>query len=181
MESRRSFVLKLTMGSVAIGVFGGATIASPMRLDQASTPNQRSGPDITPEPLTPPPWHIVKPLGAGSELGHGWQLAELSGIVTGSTVATLRHVSGRTQEVQICRNDGSPEGIVHTATCDLVILNSGAGSRQTDEDLAQAVAELGRIIERNERNDEAAKTIASLATHREQLVRLSAARQGHLQ
>jgi hypothetical protein len=93
----------------------------------------------------------VSPLAAGSVLAHGWRLAELGPVKDGSCVATLQNVRGRARRVHLCRNAGTPQGLVYTRRVDLVVMNEGQGDLPTEETLAQAVAELAHVIAANER------------------------------
>jgi hypothetical protein len=92
----------------------------------------------------------VSPLAAGSALAHGWRLAELGPVKDGSCVATLQNGRGRSRRVHLCRNAGTPQGIVYTRRVDLVVMNEGAGDLPTEETLAQAVAELAHVVAANE-------------------------------
>jgi hypothetical protein len=133
-----------------------------------------TGPSSAPinlsEPITaasaPAPWELLAPLTAGAALGHGWQVAALSGVEAGSCVLTLEHASGRTQRVHVCRHDGRPAGVVYTDTLDLLVMNDGAGETPTDEGLAQAVATVAHAVARN-----AAAAPPELLAHAERLER----------
>jgi hypothetical protein len=104
---------------------------------------------ITP-PSEPPPWELLRPLALGSVVGHGWQLADLSGVVDGSCVLTLENERGRTHRVHVCGNDGQPQGLVYTKRFDLVVMNGGRGDLPTEEGLAQAVAKVAGVLASNE-------------------------------
>ena len=99
---------------------------------------------------SPAPWELVRPLRPGTRLGHGWRVAELSGVADGSCVLTLQNRRGRTQRVHLCRNDGRPQGLVYTEQCDLVVMNGGQGDLPTEEGLAQAVAAIAHALAANE-------------------------------
>jgi hypothetical protein len=108
-------------------------------------------------PDTPPPWELLAPLALGSEVGHGWRVADLSSVVDGSCVLTLENERGRTHRVHLCGNDGKPQGLVHTKRMDLVVMNGGRGDLPTEEGLAQAVAQVAHVLAANEgerRHDE---------------------------
>jgi hypothetical protein len=100
---------------------------------------------------TPPPWELVSPLATGSTVAHGWRLANLGPVRDGSCVATLQNVRGRSHRIHLCRNDGHPQGLVYTRRVDLVVMNEGHGDLPTEENLAQAVAELAHAVAANER------------------------------
>jgi hypothetical protein len=116
----------------------------------------------------------VSPLAAGSVLAHGWHLAELGPVRDGSCVATLRNDRGRARRVHLCRNGGTPQGLVYTRRVDLVVMNDGNGDLPTEESLAQAVAQLAHVVAANE-----AKSPDTLFTdllpHAERVQRFTAA------
>ena len=123
---------------------------------------------------SPPPWDLVSPLAAGSVLGHGWQLVGLSGVQNGSCVATLQNARGRAHRIHLCRNGGTPQGIVYTRRVDLVVMNEGHGELPTEENLAQAVAELAHAIAANEAKAPKG-LIAELLPHTERVRRFASA------
>ena len=98
----------------------------------------------------PPPWELVRPLAAGSALAYGWRLAGLGPVQDGSCVITLHNERGRSRRVHLCRNDGTPQGLVYTRRTDLVVMNEGNGDLPTEERLAQAVAALAHVVAANE-------------------------------
>ena len=49
--------------------------------------------------------------------------------------------------MHLCRNDGRPHGLVYTKELDLVVMNGGASDLPTEESFAQAVAEVGEVVE----------------------------------
>ena len=99
---------------------------------------------------TEAPWELVHPLRAGSALGHGWRVADLSAVADGSCVLTLQNGRGRPQRVHVCRNDGDPQGLVYTDRFDLVVMNGGQGDLPTEEGMAQAVAAVAHVLAANE-------------------------------
>jgi hypothetical protein len=179
MLSRRDLVGKLAAAAAAVGAAGiaqaafgavrrpGARRADTARAD-AHTNTDTGSPDPTtaaerqparptlvdaepPATLSAPsPWELVRPLREGSEVGHGWRVAGLSGVVNGACVLTLRNGRGREYRVHLCANDGRPQGLVYTQGVDLVVMNGGAGDLPTEEGLAQAVAELAHVVAANE-------------------------------
>ena len=98
----------------------------------------------------PPPWALLSPLVAGAVVAHGWRLADLSPVQDGSCVVTLENERGRAHRVHLCRNDGTPQGLVYTRRLDLVVMNEGKGDLPTEESLAQAVAALAHVVAANE-------------------------------
>jgi hypothetical protein len=111
-----------------------------------------------------PPWELLRPLAQGSAVAHGWRVAELSGVVDGVCVLTLRNQRGRAHRVHLCRNDGRPQGLVYTDRLDLVVMNGGQGDLPTDEGLAQAVAAVAHVLAVNERRQ---ALVAELLPQRE--------------
>jgi hypothetical protein len=148
----------------ARGTAAGAVGAPPTSVaDDATTQATLSD-----APSAPAPWELLAPLTAGAALGHGWQVAALSGVEAGSCVLTLQHASGRTQRVHVCRHDGRPAGVVYTDTLDLLVMHAGAGEPPTAEGLAQAVATVAHAVARN-----AAAAPPELLAHAERLDRFA--------
>ena len=159
MLSRRAFVEKLAAGAVAAG-----TVASIVGRASARTTGTASAvaPSAAPRGAAsasavateaasaPAPWEMLRPLTAGAPLAHGWTVAELSPVEAGSCVVTLRNAQGTPRRVHLCRNGGTPAGLVYTERYDLVVMNGGAGELPTDEGLAQAVAALAHAVAGNE-------------------------------
>ena len=177
MLSRRTFVGRLAAGAAVAGAV--TTIGTRASARTSAAPSSGSAPAdagtastsdvaLSDAPSAPAPWELLAPLTAGAALGHGWQVAALSGVEAGSCVLTLQHASGRTQRVHVCRNDGRPAGMVYTDTLDLLVMNDGAGETPTDEGLAQAVATVAHAVARN-----AAAAPAELLAHAERLDRFA--------
>jgi hypothetical protein len=118
----------------------------------------------------PPPWQLLRPLALDAEVAHGWRVADLSGVVDGVSVLTLRNARGRTSRIHLCRNDGRPQGLIYTKHFDLVVMNGGAGDLPTDEGLARAVAKVGRVLAANEHQ---ASLVAELLPHAERVRRFA--------
>jgi hypothetical protein len=83
-------------------------------------------------------------------LAHGWRLAAMTPVQDGSAVVTLQNERGHATRIHLCRNDGSPRGLVYTRRVDLVVMNQGYGDLPTEEHLGQAVAALAQAIGANE-------------------------------
>ncbi len=162
--SRRQFVGKVATGAagaaVAVSVVNskaGATAHHERKTDvvdnDAAQPQTdvRDEPQVQSKPAAPPPWELLQPLRAGSDLAEGWKVKELSGIVDGSCVLTLENQRGRTNRLHICRNSGNPEGLVFTDRLDLVVMNGGRGDMPTEEGLGRAVAEVAHVLAANEK------------------------------
>lgn len=120
-----------------------------------------------------PPWELVAPFGAGAVVAHGWQLTALTAVRDGSAVATLQNARGRAYRVHLCRNDGSPQGIVYTPRVDLVVMNQGYGELPTEEHFGQAVAALAHAVAANEATV-ADGVFADLLPHSERVQRFAA-------
>ena len=196
MLSRRAVIGKVAVGAAAALALGAArTGSAATRALQAATNDPANGRDgrnasavdetrgldeAAPPPAesvaisSPPPWDLVRPLAAGAVLAHGWQLAGLSPVQNGSCVATLQNARGRAHRVHLCRNDGSPQGLVYTRRVDLVVMNEGQGDLPTEEPLAQAVAELAHAVAANEAKAPD-RVFADLLPHTERVRRFAAA------
>lgn len=180
MLSRRDFVGKLAVGAAVAGTVTAVGSRAQARGTAAATATGSAEPALTsaalaaPE-LAPAPWQLVAPLRAGSDLGHGWAVADLSPVHAGSCVLTAVHESGRQQRVHLCRNTGAPVGLVHTDAVDLVVMNGGAGDVATDEGLAQAVAAVAHAVARNE--DATAVATMGLLAHADRVERFGASAQ----
>ncbi len=162
--SRRAFV-----GKLATSAAGAAVAVSVTRTpSQAALHHSRkaSGGSAIDEPVaprptleeskkdhseaSPPPWELLQPLRSGSPVVDGWHVKNLSGVIDGSCVLTLANARGRTNRLHICRNDGSPAGMVYTDQLDLVAMNGGRGDLPTEEGFGQAVAAVAHVLAANE-------------------------------
>lgn len=160
MLSRRDLVGGLAAGTAAAVCatgMAGVSFAATRREADTSEPTER-GPEAqivdAETPATqqaPAPWELLSPLALGATVANGWTAAALTGVVDGSCVLTLKNQRGREHRVHLCRNDGSPEGLVFTDRFDLVVMNGGRGDLPTEEGLAQAVAEVAHVLAQNER------------------------------
>jgi len=190
MLSRRELMEKGAVGAAATAlVLGAATAgASPSQRAGRTAPgnpgvpaHDRDGQDTAPSPApaevaaisAPPPWELVSPLAAGALLAHGWRLAELGPVQDGSCVVTLQNARGRARRVHLCRNAGTPQGLVYTRRVDLVVMNGGRGDLPTEEGLGQAVAALAHAVAANEATAPDA-VLAELLPHAERLRRFAA-------
>jgi len=188
MLSRRELIGKAAVGATAALTLtaAGAAVAS-ARAPHALTDNptadpagERDGRNAGPPPTesaavaSPPPWELLSPLVAGSLVGHGWRLVDLGPVQDGSCVVTLQNERGRSHRVHLCRNDGSPQGLVYTRRVDLVVMNEGHGDLPTEEGLAQAVAGLAHAVAANEAQV-ADGVLAELLPHAERLRRFASA------
>jgi len=122
----------------------------------------------------PPPWQLLRPLRAGAVVAHGWRLVDLSPVQHGACVVTLANARGSSHRVHICRNDGTPHGLIYTRRLDLVVMNNGRSDLPTEERFAQAVARLAHVLARNERKM-AAGVFAELLPHAERMERFAGA------
>ena len=192
MLSRRALIGKAAVGAAAALTLSAARIGNASTRALADAPTDRDGHEGAPvdEPLAratsvappassvtsaaPAPWELVSPLTAGATLAHGWRLAALGPVQNGSCVATLQNARGRAHRVHLCRNDGTPQGIVYTRRMDLVVMNEGQGDLPTEERLAQAVAELAHVVAGNEARMSDA-VFANLLPHSERVQRFATA------
>ncbi|MEO6027420.1 MAG: hypothetical protein ABIR79_11190 [Candidatus Binatia bacterium] len=185
MLSRRELIGKAAVGAAAAlavgGVVGTAVAATRPLRNPTDGPGDATDATDAPEPhaeaagiSAPAPWELLAPFGAGSEVAHGWKLVDLTPVRDGSTVVTLQNPRGRSHRVHICRNDGSPQGLVYTRRVDLVVMNQGYGDLATEEQFGQAVAKLANAMAANE-----AKVsdgiFAALQPHTERVQRFTAA------
>jgi hypothetical protein len=194
MLSRRDLIGKAAVGAaaaLAVGAVGtGIAATRPLRdstddpaddRDRQDAPaGNRDGQDAL-EPradsaviASPPAWDLLAPFGAGSMVGHGWRLVDLTPVRDGSAVVTLQNERGRSHRVHLCRNDGSPQGVVYTRRVDLVVMNQGYGDLPTEEHLGQAVAELAHAVAVNEATVPD-RVFADLLPHTERVQRFATA------
>jgi len=92
----------------------------------------------------------------------------------GACVVTLQNARGRARRIHLCRNDGTPQGIVYTRRVDLVVMNEGDGDLPTEEPLAQAVAELAHVVAANE-GAASDRLFTDLLPHADRVQRFAAA------
>ncbi len=179
MLSRRELIGKAAVGAGAALTVGAAWKGTASARtghdamgDPASAPAARddaaAGKDVV---SGPPPWALLKPLAAGAALAHGWSVVELGPVQDGASVVTIRNGRGRAHRIHLCRNDGKPQGIIHTRGIDLVVMNEGHGDLPTEEGLAQAVAALAHAVAANE----AGADLAALLPHAERMRRFASA------
>ena len=196
MLSRRELIGKAAVGAAAALAVGGAVgtavaATRPLRdsTDDSDHPSDAAASDAgqqkAPSPHTdtpdaaPPPWALVAPFGAGAVVAHGWQLSDLTPVRDGSAVVTLQNGRGRAHRIHLCRNDGSPQGIIYTRRVDLVVMNQGYGDLPTEEHFGQAVAALAHAIAANE-GPGADGVVAALLPHAERVQRYAAAADDNL-
>jgi len=188
MVSRRELIGKAAVGATAALALGAARTASGSaralhgatgdpgvgRDGRSDERNQAQRPAETEAVASPAPWELLSPLVAGSVVALGWRLADLSPVRDGSCVVTLENERGRAHRVHLCRNDGTPQGIVHTRRVDLVMMNAGQGDLPTEESLAQAVAALAHVVAANE-GTMPERVLAELLPHAERVRRFASA------
>ena len=138
------------------------TLAISPRIDEASAA------------AAPPPWELLRPLTAGASVARGWRLAELGPVQHGASVVTLVNARGRSYRVHICRNDGTPRGLIYTRRLDLVVMNGGRSDLPTEEGFGQAVARLAHVLAKNERRV-ATDVLAEFLPHTERMQRFAGA------
>ena len=185
MPSRRDLIGKVAVGAAAalavsaVGT-GVAAATRPLR-DATDAPAGARDEQHALEPhvdaavsASPPPWALVAPFGAGAMVAHGWHLVDLTPVRDGSAVATLQNERGHAHRIHLCRNDGSPQGLVYTRQVDLVVMNQGYGDLPTEEHFGQAVAALAHAVAANEATV-ADAVFADLLPHTERVQRFAAA------
>jgi len=187
MLSRRDLVGRLAAGTAAAvcatGMAGVSFAATRRETDARGQGESRNapapeGPQVVDAgvPATqqaPAPWELLSPLALGSDVANGWSAAGLTGVVDGSCVLTLRNQRGREHRIHLCRNDGSPEGLVYTNRFDLVVMNGGRGDLPTEEGLAQAVAEVAHVLAQNETNRQLEAVLSNLMPQAERVSQFS--------
>jgi len=191
MLSRRTLIGKAAVGAAAALAVGAARTGVAATRPLKESVDGHADPTVTPvsdaaEPsalapqraeatsTAPAPWALVAPFGAGTAVAHGWQLVDLTPVQDGSAVVTLQNERGRAHRIHLCRNDGSPQGIVATRRVDLVMMNQGYGELPTEEHLGQAVAALAHAVAANEATV-ADGVFAELLPHTERVARFAAA------
>jgi hypothetical protein len=187
MLSRRSLIGKLAAGAaVSVACAAGVARASTGAVRRETDTPTGSGHDgLAPAPdaiavpppapiSAPPPWELLRPLALGAVVAHGWRVAELSEVMDGACVLTLRNERGRSQRIHLCRNDGRPQGLVYTDRLDLVVMNGGQGELPTEEGLAQAVAAVAHVLAGNERGWQPAHPAVALLPHAARLRQFAA-------
>ena len=190
--SRRAFVGRLAAGAAAAcaaGIGTAQALSAPPERASGSADGHDGRTALPPaaqpvvaaaasqaagEASAPPPWELLQPLALGSVVAHGWRVAELNGVADGSCVLTLRNQRGRTQRIHLCRNDGSPQGLVYTGRFDLLVMNGGQGDLPTDEGLARAVAEVAHVLAANEGDRQHESLVTALLPQAERVQLLAA-------
>jgi hypothetical protein len=177
MVSRRDVLKGLAAVAVAVPVAHQALGVLGVTGQRTSRATQKLAPAeacIPPDPTgvvaAPAPWDLISPLRAGSDLGGGWSVESLSPVMSGATVLVLAK-GPRRERVHICRNDGSPRGEAHTRTLDVVLMNGGKGSTQTEESIGCAVIAVARILQENENSGAGGDALAFLESHDARLER----------
>lgn len=163
MDSRRTVLKKLLAGTAAAAAVPGAASAAFEAVQGGVRPAEAGGTSL---PTGPAPWWLVHPIGMGTPLKFGWYVAGMSAVERGAAVLTLAHATGRTAKVHICSHDGKARGLATTRLVDLVLMDGGSGSFQTDEKLGRVVLGLAERIRRNETlPDGDLKPIARMMSH----------------
>ena len=184
MLSRRALIGKAAVGAATVAAlsaartgFASTRVLHAVTDDPAEERDGRNAPPPPTDPVaiaSPPPWDLLRPLVAGAVVAHGWRLVDLSPVRDGSCVVTLQNERERSHRVHLCRNDGTPQGLVYTRRVDLVVMNGGQGDLPTEEGLAQAVAALAHVVAANEPTTPD-RVFADLLPHNERLQRFAAA------
>ena len=156
MDTRREALKKLGIGSAVcmVGVAPAAAIPP--------------APLLSSSEISVAPWELLAPLAKGSAIGLGWSIAGLSAVEKGARVLTLSHSLGKVARIHICAHRGSPAGLAHTASLDLLLMDGGNGSTPTDEDLGRVLLGLAAHLQNTESRLESAE-LESLQPHAERL------------
>ena len=194
MLSRRTLIGKAAVGAAAAVALGAtrqgvAAVRNPPK-DHGVDAVPRSASSLSPSTDTsvasstpvaeagtdsgPPPWTLLRPLEAGALVARGWRLVDLGPVQHGACVVTLANSRGRSHRIHVCRNDGTPHGLIYTRRLDLVVMNGGRSDLPTDEGFAQAVAQLAHVLAKNERRV-ATTVLAEFLPHAERMQRFAGA------
>ncbi|MEO8601929.1 MAG: 2Fe-2S iron-sulfur cluster-binding protein [bacterium] len=131
--------------------------------------------DVGNAPLSDaPPWALLAPFDAGTELGLGWSLDSLSPVRGGAAMLLLQHADGQTARVAIRRNSGAPLGVAHTAQLDFLVLNGGSGVSHTDGSISRVLGALAAALDANA-VEIPAELLAALQAHAERQTATAAA------
>jgi len=193
MLSRRDLVGKLAAGAAGVAVWtvSGRRASATLMTKDAPAPHdhapieelpvadavEQAAPasvasEALPASTARPPWELLRPLSLGSVIAYGWRLVDLTGPVGGACVLTLQSKRGHLQRVHLCRNDGSPRGLVYTKKFDLVVMNGGQGGLKTEENMGLAVAAVSHVLAANE-NSGHSDVVAALLPHAERVKRFA--------
>ena len=163
MPSRRDVLQALGVGAVASASLGAASVAS------AGSARSLWSADA-------PPWWLIDPLTAGTSLGRGWRVEELSAVQEGASVLTLSHRDGRIARVHICAREGRPQGVACTGLFDFVLMDGAQGDRPTEESLGRVLRQVARRARRAEQRvgEDELRMVVGLRSHPERVARYGA-------
>lgn len=147
------------------GLAVGAAATSLPLTAQASVPAL----DATAIEVGDGPGWLLAPYRSGHHVAFGWTLGQLESHDRGAWVLNLHHRDGGGARVHICYHDGAPKGVGHTDLLDLILMDGGAGDRDTEEHLGRVVRHLALVMGRNELRDGAEAELARLKTHAERV------------
>ena len=177
METRRELLRVLAIGTAAASIPAslaspGLAAAAPAEGLAAANPGE-ANPD---EGITAPaPWWLFAPLQAGSALGAGWSLANLSEVRRGACVLELVHETGDVARVHVCGHDGRPKGLAHGHMVDLVLMDGGNGDKPTDEQLGRVLLGIAVRVRLNEGSPEGdLAPLAAMMSHPDRVARYGA-------
>jgi hypothetical protein len=152
--SRRDLLKTFAVGAAVAGTTGAVTVAVQHAFVQDG----------------PAPWWLFSPLGRGTSLALGWYVHDLSAVVKGASVLTLRSSSGSEASIHLCAHNGSPRGIAYTELVDFVLMDGRNANARTDERLGRIVLGLGKLVARNETNPNGDLwPLANMLTHAERV------------
>ena len=96
------------------------------------------------------PWWLLGELKAGSFLGRGWFLSDISPVERGASVISLRKKTGEEARIHMCAHFGNPEGLTHTKYLDFLLMDGGEGNTPSDEDVGCVILSLVERIRASE-------------------------------
>lgn len=112
-----------------------------------------------------PPWSLLHPLSAGSDLALGWALESLSPVRNGATTLVMRHAQHGAARVNIRRNSGAPLGVAHTDHLDFLLMNGGSGTSETEPSVGRVIGAVARFLQSQGQPD--GDVLAALQPHSE--------------
>lgn len=157
---RREFVAASLVGLGAVSVGAGAAHATPSASTEASgrasgTSSSDVAPSLEPHEVaqaeaTAAFGSLLQPLAAGSVVASSTVLSTRVD-EWGTGVVRLRGENGREYRVDVCtRSSSDTQALASTSNYELFVRNGGAGSKKTDEGMAQAALAIANVVSSNE-------------------------------
>lgn len=158
MRTRRDWIATTGLTAVA-GALGTGTLSRSRARADAPAPSPVAAP-------VDAAWALA-PLDAGSPLVDGWSFAGMDPVTDGRAAIHMRHASGATAVVHLCRRNPAHErGLASTRHFDLVLMNGAQGDTTTPEGVGRATLALARRIAANEPGASSA-ALEAFSTHHE--------------